>query len=150
MTRTYLLDVNVLLALLWPTHAHHRAAHTWFRTRRRSRWATCPLTELAFVRLASNPSLTPDALTPGNALSLLRLNLQHPEHEFWPDALPLVDATEPMSQRIQGHRQLNDVYLLALASRHRAGVLASFDGGVEQIATPALESHLEIIPTGEA
>ena len=27
----YLLDVNVLIALAWPNHVHHAAAHTWSR-----------------------------------------------------------------------------------------------------------------------
>ena len=26
----HLLDVNVLIALAWPSHAHHEAAHHWF------------------------------------------------------------------------------------------------------------------------
>ena len=35
-----LLDVNVLLALAWPTHQHHGAAHQWFRQESRHGWAT--------------------------------------------------------------------------------------------------------------
>src|ERR1700719_2913940 len=48
----YLLDTNVLLALAWPSHEFHEAAHSWW-THSRKRWATCALTELAFIRLSS-------------------------------------------------------------------------------------------------
>lgn len=34
-----LLDVNVLLALAWPNHQHHVAAHRWFHDDGRRGWA---------------------------------------------------------------------------------------------------------------
>ena len=89
---TVLLDVNVLIALLWPAHEHHEAAHRWFAARGTARWATCPLTEMAFVRIVSNPAFSTDALAPIEALSLLARNLTHPAHEFWPDDVGLVEA----------------------------------------------------------
>ena len=52
-----LLDVNVLLALAWPTHVHHLAAHRWFAENHDAGWATCPLTQLGFVRLAMQPAV---------------------------------------------------------------------------------------------
>ena len=48
-----LLDVNVLLALAWPSHAHHEIADEWFLRNRHKGWATCVLTQLAFLRLSS-------------------------------------------------------------------------------------------------
>lgn len=53
----YLLDANVLLALAWPNHLHHAAAHLWFAKNHKSGWATCPLTQLAFVRLSMQPAV---------------------------------------------------------------------------------------------
>jgi predicted nucleic acid-binding protein len=35
----YLLDVNVLSALTWPSHEFHAAAHGWWALSRRN-WAT--------------------------------------------------------------------------------------------------------------
>jgi len=52
-----LLDVNVLVALAWPTHLHHEPAHHWFHRRRINGWATCTLTQIAFVRLSCQPSI---------------------------------------------------------------------------------------------
>lgn len=142
-----LLDVNVLIALLWPAHEHFDAAHEWFAARAGgARWATCPLTEIAFVRIVSNPSFSPDALAPADALGLLQRNLAHPAHEFWPDDVGLVDAVGPVVPRLQGHRQLTDVYLLGLALKRR-GTLASFDGGLRALADGERSAGLEIVPT---
>jgi toxin-antitoxin system PIN domain toxin len=143
-----LLDVNVLIALLWPAHEHFEAAHEWFAARGRARWASCPLTQLAFVRIVSNPSFSPDALMPADALALLERNLAHPAHEFWPDDASLTDAVGSLAPRLQGHRQLTDVYLLGLARRRR-GALASFDGGLRALASGDA-SALEVVPTGPA
>jgi predicted nucleic acid-binding protein len=45
-------DVNVLLALGWSNHPHHNAAHDWFAREASAGWATCLLTQSAFVRLS--------------------------------------------------------------------------------------------------
>ena len=50
--RVSLLDVNVLVALFFPDHVHHDLAHDWFADHRHEGWATCPLTENGFVRVA--------------------------------------------------------------------------------------------------
>ncbi|PYQ21007.1 MAG: VapC toxin family PIN domain ribonuclease [Acidobacteria bacterium] len=143
---TALLDVNVLIALLWPAHEHHEAAHRWFAARGRAGWATCPLTEMAFVRIVSNPAFSTDSLAPVEALSLLARNLSHAAHEFWPDDLGLVDALGSSAPRLQGHRQLTDAYLLGLASRRR-GALASFDAGLRALAGEDRAPSLQLVPT---
>jgi hypothetical protein len=142
--KTALLDVNVLIALLWPVHVHHEAAHAWLGARGGAGWATCPLTELAFVRIVSNPAFSPDALEPAHALALLERSLADPRHEFWPDNVGLVEALGPSALHIQGHRQLTDAYLLSLAWR-RGAVFASFDGGVRALAEGRSRS-LELVP----
>src|ERR1043166_1704207 len=38
----YLLDTNLLIALLWPSQQHHELAMKWFTRRRARGWATCP------------------------------------------------------------------------------------------------------------
>lgn len=144
-----LLDVNVLIALLWPAHEHHEAAHGWFAQRGRAGWATCPLTELGFVRIVSSPAFSPDALAPSEALTLLQKNLAHPRHEFWPDDRSVVEAIGRTSTHLQGARQLTDAYLLSIASR-RKGVLASFDTAVRTLATGPWAGALEVVPAATA
>jgi predicted nucleic acid-binding protein len=66
-----LLDLNVLVALAWPSHIHHGVAHEWFAQQRSNGWATCPITQSGLVRLSSNSRITPDAVSPEVALNLL-------------------------------------------------------------------------------
>jgi toxin-antitoxin system PIN domain toxin len=77
-----LLDTNVLLALAWPNHQHHAAAHAWFAQNASTGWATCALTQLGFVRLSSNPAYTRSSVTPSEAASLLHEMTVHPSHDF--------------------------------------------------------------------
>lgn len=144
--RTALLDVNILTAFLWPAHEHHEAAHRWFHARGSVRWATTPLTQLGFARIVSNPAFSRDALSPLEAVALLNENLSHPAHEFWTENLQVPSAVHGMESGLQGHRQLTDAYLLALASRHK-GVLATFDRHLRTLAAQAFDSALEIVPT---
>jgi len=141
-----LLDINILTALLWPTHEHHDAAHRWFGSRGRAAWATCSLTQLGLVRIMSNPTFSRDALSPAEALALLGENLAHPAHEFWADSLQLPLAVKSMEPRLQGYTQLTDAYLLALAHR-RKGVLATFDRGLRMLAGEELSGSVELVPT---
>ena len=59
-----LLDINLLIALAWPSHVHHRQAHAWFAENAPSGWATCPFTQCGFVRISSNPQIIPEADSP--------------------------------------------------------------------------------------
>lgn len=118
-----LLDTNVLLALAWPSHQHHVAAHGWFRAESRYGWATCALTQLGFVRLSSNPAYTSDAATPQEAAALLHELVAHKTHHFWPS--PAADDPA-LYARALGHQQVNDAWLVKVARQQR-GRLVTFD-----------------------
>ena len=128
----YLLDINVLIALAWPSHVHHRATQKWFAGKRAAGFRTCPITQTGFVRISSNPKLTPDSTSPGEALALLQRVTALPQHQFWPDHLTLLDAIGNKTLLV-GHQQVTDAYLLALARFH-AGALATLDRGVLSLA----------------
>ena len=132
--RPYLLDINVLIALAWPSHVHHDQAQRWFAQKRTAGFRTCPLTETGFVRISSNPNFVPDAVSPKEALALLEQITSLPDHVFWPDDLPLHKAIDK-DQPILGHRQITDAYLLALATV-RGGILATFDRAVLSLTGP--------------
>jgi hypothetical protein len=122
-----LLDVNVLLALAWPNHQHHAAAQRWLQREARYGWATCALTQLAFIRLSSNPAYTADAVSPSTAAALLQQYCEHPRHRFWESPL----AAEPrLYQRALGHQQVNDAWMVELA-RQRRGRLVTFDASLQ-------------------
>jgi toxin-antitoxin system PIN domain toxin len=130
--KPYLLDVNLLIALAWPSHVHYRAAQRWFAKKRSAGFRTCPLTQIGFVRISSNPKFTPDAVSPHEALTMLDRVTLMPEHKFWPADLALSDAIAKL-EPIVGHRQITDAYLLALA-RSRHGILATLDRGTLALA----------------
>ena len=132
MKAGFLLDVNVLIAMAWPTHRAHEKVQEWLTRHAREGWATCPLTQTAFVRILSNPAFSPNALTPGDSLALLQANLGHPAHRFWADELSLDRALEPFVHRLVGHQQVTDAYLLGLAI-HRKGKLVTLDRAVRAL-----------------
>lgn len=146
MKAGFLLDVNVLIAMAWPTHRAHQTVHEWLSRHARLGWATCPLTQIAFVRILSNPAFSPTSLTPANALALLQANLNHPAHAFWPDALSFTQALEPFAPRLAGHQQVTDAYLLGLAM-HKKAKLATMDRSLSALLPEKTSAHnfIEII-----
>ncbi len=139
----FLLDANVLLPLLWPVHLHHSLAYKWFQDHAHEGWATCPFTQAAFVRLLSNPRISPDAPTPAEAEFLLYRNLDHPNHRFWPDELSVRDAIAPLRGSVVGHRQITDAYLLGL-TLHRKGKLATFDRAIASLLPEGVPTETAI------
>ena len=124
-----LLDVNVLVAMAWPTHEAHRKVIAWLSQNAKEGWATCPVTQTAFVRILSNPQFSPDALTPQEAVALLETNLTHKAHHFWPDDVGFAEALNSFEGMLQGHRQVTDAYLLGMAIHHK-GRLVTLDRGI--------------------
>ena len=121
--KTALLDVNVLLALAWPNHQHHDLARAWFAGEAASGWATTGGTQLAFVRLSSNPAYTDRAVPPSEAAQLLAAWIAHPHHRFW----TMPPAADPSFYGMAiGHGQVNDAYLVEVA-RANSGSLVTFD-----------------------
>jgi toxin-antitoxin system PIN domain toxin len=111
---------------------HHAACQRWFESRRDAGFRTCPLTEAGFVRISSNPAFSKNAVSPAQALALLRRITAMPEHDFWPADLRLENALASM-KGLSGHRQVTDAYLLALAQTHD-GNLATLDRGFIDLA----------------
>lgn len=131
----YLLDVNALLALMWPYQEHHAGVRAWFQSTGHKHWATCPITEAGCVRLLSNSNVTPGALRVSEALRVLEVNLEQPGHVFWPDDIDLHTSLSACKGRLQGCRQITDAYLLGLAVRHK-GYLVTLDRGIASLAAP--------------
>ena len=123
---TFLLDVNVLIALIDPAHVQHDAAHEWFADQGRQAWATCPLTENGVLRIVGHARYPNSPGTPA-AVAQLMVGLRAlPGHAFWPDDISLLDAEKLDTTRLLSSSQVTDSYLLALACTH-GGQLASFD-----------------------
>ncbi|MCC6233888.1 MAG: PIN domain-containing protein [Verrucomicrobiales bacterium] len=131
-----LLDINVLIALLDPDHVFHVRAHDWWKSHYRAGWASCPLTENGVVRIMSNPAYSrATRFTPGELVEHLELFVSRSDHEFWPDDLSLRQETFFARDRLHSPRAITDVYLLALAVKHK-GTLATFDRTIPLSAVP--------------
>jgi toxin-antitoxin system PIN domain toxin len=127
-----LLDVNVLLAIAWPNHQFHAAAIEALSSR--NPWATCALTQLAFIRLSSNPALIERARTPREAAGLLARLVSDSCHVYL-DHLPPPASEDSLEifTRILGHQQVTDVYLLKLAEANHAALI-TFDRRLKSLA----------------
>jgi toxin-antitoxin system PIN domain toxin len=122
----FLLDVNVLIALIDPAHVQHDRAHEWFASSGRQAWATCPLTENGVLRIVGHARYPNSPGTPAAVAELMMGLRALPGHEFWPDDLTVFDVQRIHSERLLDSAQVTDSYLLALASAH-GGKLATFD-----------------------
>lgn len=134
---TYLLDGNVLVALIDSAHVHHVAATRWFAAHA-GKFATCPITQGTLLRLLMRLGAVADA---AGAVAVLQQLCRHPKHEFWADDVNYIDIGWA---GVLGHRQVTDAYLAALA-RQRGGRLATFDRGLA-----ALHAHIaDAIDSGD-
>ena len=127
----YLLDINVLIALAWPSHIHHAAARKWFTKKGAHGWATCPMTQCGFIRISANSRIIADAVSPGEAHNMLTAMTSHKGHTFWPDTFDITNE-KFNALLIAGHRQVTDAYLLLLTASNK-GLLATFDQSIVHI-----------------
>jgi toxin-antitoxin system PIN domain toxin len=120
---TFLLDANVLIALVVDEHVHHGPAERWMLGTN-DRFATCPQTQGSLVRL-----LVREGQTAKTAAEVVRAIDKHQRHEFWVDDVSYADVS---LSGVIGHRQVTDAYLAELARRHGGG-LVTFDEGLAQL-----------------
>lgn len=114
---TYLLDANVLIALTVADHEHHARMSAWAAGI--SEFAVCPVVEGALVRFLVRAG-------EGAAVAQQVLRAVHalPGCEFWPDS---VSYTASDLDRVRGHRQVTDAYLVSLAAGRPDAALATLD-----------------------
>ncbi len=140
----YLLDVNVLIALIDPAHIQHEAAHGWFAEHGQHAWATCPLTENGLLRIVSHARYPNSPGMPAAVAAILIGLRSLPGHQFWPDAISLMEADRVDATRLLHSSQVIDSYLLALAHAH-GGKLATFDRKLVVDAVQGGASTLHVI-----
>ena len=140
-----LLDVNVWVALFDDAHQFSERANAFIETRG-VKIATCPLVENGVIRIMSLPSY---GRRGGLPIQQVRERLRQAcaalDHMFWPDDISLRDDRFVDFNRVQGHNQITDLYLLALAVHH-GGCLTSFDQGIALSSVPGAKAqHLRMI-----
>lgn len=138
-----LLDINVLLGLLDPDHAHHELAHEWARDGLTPGWASCALTQNGFVRVISQGAYPGDFSVP-QAVAALRRATADPRHEFFPCDIELTSPTI-IADGILSPRQITYTYLLALAVS-RDATFVTFDTGIDRtVVAGADDRHLTVL-----
>ena len=122
-----LLDVNVLLALRYVPHTLHARAMTWLSelttAEKSPRLATCSLTELGFIRIASGPAGW--AQDVNVAIKDLQKIMDEWPMSFLNDDVP----GHELPDWVRKPKQVTDGHLLQLAAKH-GGVLVTLDSGI--------------------
>ncbi|MBA2665643.1 MAG: VapC toxin family PIN domain ribonuclease [Trueperaceae bacterium] len=138
----FLLDVNVLIALLDPTHTHHDRAHDWFAGPGKVNWLSSPTTQNGTVRIASHPKYSnaqPVPVVLESLESLTRVG----NHRFVPDSVSLLDERVVRSHLLSSS-QITDTYLVQLAFSVGAR-LATFDRRIVTNAVLGAEDGVLLI-----
>jgi hypothetical protein len=144
LTRNYLLDLNVLIALVDSGHQHYQKAQDWFISSGKDHVGLCPLTEAGFLRITTNPAYRPAPRTIEEAIAILQVLKGHPRFGFWEIKESWVDLTARFALRISGHRQVTDAYLLGLAIK-AGGVLVTFDKSILYMAGAEFSQNVLVI-----
>lgn len=104
------------------------------------------VTQAGFVRIVSNPAFSRDAVQPREAIQVHPANTTAPDHEFWPDELPMAETVAFAGVRLMGHPQVTDAYLLGLAIR-RGGMLATLDQSIAALTEPTSSTGRKALET---
>ena len=140
----FLLDVNVLIALVDPAHVQHDQAHAWFARVGKKAFATCPITENGLLRIVGHPRYPNSPGAPSAVMAALAAIRTLPGHHFWVDKVSLAEDEYVDASRLSSHTQVTDTYLLALAAAH-GGRLASMDKRLVVDAVVGGKRLLELI-----
>lgn len=141
----HLLDVNVLIALIDPTHVHHEKAHAWFTMSGKQDWLSSPTTESGVVRIVSHPRYSNAARTPSVVIESLRSLRSVGQHRFAPDSISVLDPEHIVGDALLSSGQVTDSYLIALAANERAA-LATFDRRIVSTAVRDPRAKVVQIP----
>ena len=123
----YLLDVNLLLAVIWENHSRHAEAFAWLEDKS---IFLCPLAELGFLRISTNKKAMNAPMEKAREL-LERFSIERKAERISDDFAPL--DSHPKSAE-----EVTDFYLADLANKHGAK-LATLDEGIHH-------SAVEVVP----
>jgi uncharacterized protein len=119
-----LLDVNVWLAAAWARHRHHGVAKRWLDDEE-DELAFCRVTQMALLRLTTNPAITGrEMLSRREAWELVEHLTADPRVRFLPEPDGLVPLWMAWSKRDDhDHLLWTDDYLAAFAQAANADLV---------------------------
>jgi toxin-antitoxin system PIN domain toxin len=127
----YLVDVNLLIALADEEHIHYSIATNWLDSMGDEVWGACAFSQAGFLRIMTNPRL--GSYSVRDATEVLISLSQHPRYRFWPIVDDWATLAAPFIERVFGHQQITDAYLLGLAVKE-GGVLVTMDTAIMYLA----------------
>ncbi len=139
---SYLIDINLWLALSWGGHPSSRAAHAWLDVEAgtNSKLLFCRFTQLGLLRLLTNEQVTGgDALTLEEAFEVEDRWLGDPRVEFAAERHGLERAFREATvgvRKQKASKVLMDAYLIGFAGVENA-TLVTFDKGMSKVAKRA-------------
>lgn len=144
---SYLIDINVWLALSWVGHPHSKTASAWLDvlTKSRTRLLFCRVTQLGVLRLLTNTSLMGGSvLTTAEALRAVDLWNEDPRVDFVAEPKG-IESVFRQSLKAFANRTatkvIMDAYLVGFADAEQA-TLVSFDRGICKLAAKSNTSFL--------
>lgn len=127
-TTEAILDVNVVIASIFEEHEHHKIARQFVE--KLEHFYTCPTVQGGFLRFATRPmNGFPPWLSMREAQETLSEFSAAEGHHLIPDNQCF---TTIACERLTGHKQWTDAYLLKLAEVHRMP-LATIDSRMRGI-----------------
>jgi uncharacterized protein len=137
----YLLDVNVLVALTEPEHPHHKTITKWFETPGLD-WGLCAFSEAGFLRVTTNPKVGMHSVQESTLVLAALASI--PGYRFWTITTGWADLASPFRERVFGHQQITDAYLLGLALKE-GGVLVTMDKAIQFMAGTQYSKHVLVL-----
>ena len=113
----YLPDVNVWIALVAERHVHHGIARRWFESLRNSSAHFCRVTQMAFLKLLTNPRVLAEDVVQPEAAWHIYDALRHDSHVGFstePEAVEERWRALTRSRSISG-ATWTDTYLMSFA-----------------------------------
>lgn len=134
---SYLIDINLWMAMTWGQHRHHLEARNWMNSNQDSQFLFCRLTMLGFLRLLTNEAIMgEDTLRVSEALGLYDSWMEDPRVEFAPE----LRGTEALFRHAMAGfshqsatKAIADSYLVAVAESYGSTV-ATFDKALVKTA----------------
>ncbi|WP_442482392.1 TA system VapC family ribonuclease toxin [Aeoliella sp. SH292] len=140
MTKIWLPDVNVWLAMAFDGHAHHEVARSWFNSLSDDVCLFCRASQQGFLRIATNPRVfRGSTLTMAEAWGAYDLFLSDERVQFAPETYNVELEWRKLTVSDSFSPQVwTDAYLVAFAITLDASVV-TFDQALSRLSAATFQ-----------
>ena len=117
-TKSFLVDINVWLALVYDLHVHHQPAQQWFESLAANQAFFCRFTQLGLLRLLTNSKvMAKDAMTQRAAWGIYDRTMTDERVNFTAEPPAVETELRRLTQSSSGSTRVwSDAYLASFAS----------------------------------